>query len=224
MTPYLGDERANVRELSTQILLRMGKPAIPALKKVLLSNNLNASKRAAYILGMLRDKTALPFLIENIQSDDGSLLEALSFISDERATQFLIDEFEAKKSSFKANKGWKENENMDSYEILIANTKTSLARMYLEKTARQENSLAHRKQLIETLCAQFWNGEKRETMSEKLKLLSLGAQTQFAAIELRKMGDPVVLPFLIEADEREHKTGNSIENCEIHAAIAAFSK
>ena len=224
LTPYLSDEVGAVRGLSTEILLRIGKPAIPALKEVFLSDNHNASNRAAYILGMLGEKSALPLLIKKIKSEDSSLLEALSFISDERATQFIINEFEAWKVSFETNKGWMENENMNSYEILIANTKTPLARIYLEKSARQENSLSHRKQLIDTLCTQYWRGEKRETLSEKLKLLSVGAQTQFAAIELRKMGDPVVLPFLIEADEREHKTGNSIENCEIHAAIAAFSK
>ena len=49
-------------------------------------------------------------------------------------------------------------------------------------------------------------------------------QRQLAVSELRAMGDPVVLPFLVAADERAHKTEISIKNCEIHAAIAAFSK
>ncbi len=80
LIPYLSDEHKEVRELATQILLEMGKPAVPELKKIMHSQNSLAVKQSAYILGKLGEPSAIPVLTEKIrlgEDDNGLLAEAL---------------------------------------------------------------------------------------------------------------------------------------------------
>ena len=225
LMPYIGDQNSKVKDFATQILLKIGESAVPALKQILTSKNNTDVTQAAYILGMLGDKSALPVLIENIKNGDHSLSEALSFISDERATQCLITAHEAEKNLLTEYHN-KNDQSLETYELLIANTKTDLAKIFLERTVDQIDSITHRKKLLDALCNDFWIGTRREKITAWIETLQnfSGADAQEAAVELRKIGDPVVLPFLIEADDREHGAGLSIQKCEIHAAIAALSK
>ena len=226
LTPYLGDENSKVKEFATQILLKIGQPTVPALKQMLVSKNNNEVTQAAYILGMLGDKSALPILIEKIKNRDRSLSEALSFISDDRATQCLIAEYEIEKSALAINQNSRNKESLETYELFIANTKTVSAQNFLEKVVRQTNSITHRKQLLDALCNDFWIGTRREKITAWIETIQnfSGAESQSAAVELQRIGDPVVLPFLIDADAREHEHGALIEGCKIHKAIAALSK
>ena len=225
LLPYLLDKNSQVKDFTTQIVIKIGTPVVPALKPLLTSNNENEVTQTAYILGMLGDKSALPVLIEKIKNGDHSLSEALSFISDERATQCLIAAYEIEKNLLTEHHN-KNDQSLETYELLIANTKTDLAKNFLEKVVKQTNSLTHRKKLLDALCNDFWTGTRREKITAWIETIQnfSGADTQSAAVELRKIGDPIVLPFLIKADDREHRAGLSIQKCEIHAAIAAFSK
>ncbi len=230
LIPYLGDENKKVRLFTTQIFRKIGPRAIPVLKSLLDSNNFLIVNQAAYILGMSGEKSAVPILIKKIEQeeddDDGSLAEALSNISDERATQFFISDYQVWKDSLEKGKQWEELDENEIYDESIARTKTALAKSFLESAALQSKSLTYRKHLIQLFEIYFWKGTNKAKMGSLVEALqnSSAEQSQLTAVELSKMGDPVVLPFLIEADKRAHKTGTPIENCEIHKSIAAFSK
>ena len=99
------------------------------------------------------------------------------------------------------------------YDESIARTKTQLAKSFLERAATQSKSLTNRKHLIQLLGIYFWKGKSKEKMGDWIEALesSSADQSRLAVIELRAMGDPVVLPFLVAADERAHKTGISVK-------------
>ncbi len=229
LIPYLGDDSKKVTTLATNILREIGAPAVPELKKMLSSNNFLVVNNSAYILGMLGEKSAAQILIEKIykeEDDDGTLGEALSYISDERATQFFISDYQAWKELPENSKKWEELSNDQVYEEYIARTRTSLAQAYLYKSAGKSKTLEYRKRLIDLLCTHFWKETSKRRMSDWIQIMQDTAmeQSQLAANELRKMDDTVVLPFLREADARGHKSGTVIDECEIHKAIAALSK
>ena len=53
LIPYLGDDSEVVRTLASYMLLLIGDPVLPAIKKVLRSGNARAIEKASYILGQL---------------------------------------------------------------------------------------------------------------------------------------------------------------------------
>lgn len=229
LIPYLGDENKKVRLLATRILQKIGKPAVPSLNKMLSSNNFLTVNNSAYILGMLGEKSAAQILIEKIdkeEDDDGALGEALSYIADERATQFFISDYQAWKELPENSQNWEVLSNDQVYEEYIARTNTSLAQSFLHKSAVKAKMLTYRKRLIDLLCANFWKETSKRRMGDWIQIMQDAAveQSQLAGNELRKMDDPVVLPFLMEADARGHQSGTLIDGCEIHKAIAALSK
>jgi hypothetical protein len=226
---YLDDKNKKIRGLATGILLKMGAPVVPSLNKMLHSNNYLVVNHAAYILGMLGEKNVVPILIDKLKTEedeDGLLAEALSNISDERATRFFIADYQGWKDSLEKGDNWEEFDSNKIYDESVARTKTALAQSFLEKLANQSSTLTYRKHLIQLLEIYFWKDTNKAKMGDWIAALEnySGQELKLAVQELREMGDPVVLPFLIQVDEREHKSGKLIQECEIHAAIAALSK
>ena len=76
---------------------------------------------------MSGEKSVAPILIKKInqqEDDDGILAEALSNISDERATQFFISDFQVWKDSLEKGKQWEELDENKIYDESIARTKS----------------------------------------------------------------------------------------------------
>jgi HEAT repeat protein len=66
----LGDWNKTVRTTAGEALKKIGKPAVPALIKALWDSNWDLRRTACWVLGWIRDASAVPALIEALGDKD----------------------------------------------------------------------------------------------------------------------------------------------------------
>jgi hypothetical protein len=196
-------------------LLEFGLFAKPQLMEALKHGKGYRQYGSAIVLSELKVREVTPYLIEMLKDEEGRqhAIWCLGQLEDERGTPPLIALY--RKSPDR--------------EILrnLGMTGGAEAKSFLKELMMKTPDPQVRQDALGILAQAFWSqGGKKNVISLTIAQLSSAEkeERQDAAKRLREFNEPSLLPFLIEADKREHKTATPILNCEIHATISAFYK
>lgn len=202
------------KNLAQYSLLEIGKPAKPFLMYSLVHKKGYRKYGSGIVLAELGVREATPYLIEMLNDPEGRdhAVWCLGVLGDERATPSLIAFYR----------------KMPDREILrnIGMTGGENAKSFLIELMLKTPDPQVRQDAFEITAQAFWSEGGKSGIRMYVSLLAAPEKEirQNAAKRIREFNEPSLLPFLLEADKREHKTGTPIAQCEIHTTIAAFSK
>lgn len=208
----LGSSDKYEANLAQYSLLELGLSAKPDLMKSLRHDKGYRQYGSGIVLAQLNVKEATPYLLEMLNDDEGRqhAVWCLGQLEDERGTPALIALY--RKSPDR--------------EILrnIGMTGGTEAKSFLKELMLKTTDRRVRQDAFEITAQAFWGeGGKARIATYVAQLASKEKiERQLAAKQLRELNEPSLLPFLIDADEREHKAGTPVIDCEIHATISAF--
>ncbi len=210
----LGSSDKYEANLAQYSLLELGLSAKPDLMKSLRHDKGYRQYGSGIILAQLNVKEATPYLIEMLNDEVGRqhAVWCLGQLGDEQGTPPLIALYQ----------------KSPDREILrnIGMTGGTAAKLFLKELMRKTPDPQVRQDALEIIAQAFWIEQGKEGIRLAVaQLADLEKEIrQQAAKRIREWNEPSLLPFLIEADVREHKLKTPVENCEIHATIAAFTK
>lgn len=183
-----------IRYWTKEALVRIEKPSIVPLRKVLANGSDNARAEAALALGQLQDRSAVPMLITVIKTSPPEVrddaIRALGIIGDRDTAPFLISEYKKSPQALTLE--------------AISNLRTPIAIPVMVEAFRSD-TYEIRHAAFEGLKQAAWIGEKGN-FGELIEKLDGGtfAEQNKAIILLERKGDYTVLPALERSDRYYH--------------------
>lgn len=200
--------------LAEYSLLEIGMPAKPFLLNSLAHAKGYRKYGSGIVLSELGVREAMPYLIEMLNDPKGRnhAVWCLGELQDERATPSLIALYQK----------FPERETLRN----IGMTGGPEAKLFLKELMLNTPDPQIRQDAFDITAQAFWGDERNSGIRMYVSLLAAPEKEirQNAAKQIREFNEPSLLPFLIEADKREHKGETAVGNCELHVAIEAFSK
>ena len=210
----LGSSDKYEANLAQYSLLELGLSAKSDLMKSLKHDKGYRQYGSGIVLAQLNVKEATPYLVEMLNDQEGRqhAVWCLGQLGDEQGTLPLIALYQ----------------KSPDREILrnIGMTGGTAAKLFLKELMRKTPDPQVRQDALEIIAQAFWGEQGKKGIRLAVAQLADPEKEvrQQAAKRIRQWNEPSLLPFLIEADVREHKLEIPVKNCEIHATIAAFTK